>query len=106
MRLLELKTVPCEFVHVNVRKEGNEEKGLRLANDLKLVFEADGTVALAALGCKDLVKAFYPNGHLLPADGGVEIVLKACRSSSAANLRGTTSCGNAARPRWEYATPN
>lgn len=54
MRVLELKAVPCELAHINLRKEGNEEKGLELANDLKLVFETDSKLALKALGCEDL----------------------------------------------------
>lgn len=54
MRILELKTVPCELAHINLRKEGNEESGLELANDLKLVFETDSNLALKALGCEDL----------------------------------------------------
>lgn len=69
MNVLELKSVPCDFSHINLRKEGNEEKGLELANDLKLVFETDGALAFEALvpGCKDLIKVLYPNGRLLPA---------------------------------------
>lgn len=72
MKVLELKTVPCELAHINLRKEGNEETGLELANDLKLVFEADGKLALKALGCEDLAKVFYPDGRLIPSIKCVE----------------------------------
>lgn len=56
IRVLELKAVPCDLSHINLRKEGNEESGLELANDLKLVFETDSNLALKALGCGDKAK--------------------------------------------------
>jgi hypothetical protein len=59
MQTLTLTSTRCALKHINVRKEGNEEDGLELANDLKFALQARADIALRALGCRDLVAALY-----------------------------------------------
>ena len=59
MNTLTLSAIRCTLNHINVRKEGNEEDGLELANDLKFVLKTRGDVALRALGAEGLIPALY-----------------------------------------------
>jgi len=59
MQTLTLTKIRCVLKHINVRKEGNEEDGLELANDLKFALESRADIALRALGAHDLVAALY-----------------------------------------------
>lgn len=59
MNTLTLSAIRCTLKHVNVRKEGNEEDGLELANDLKFSLATRGDVALRALGAPGLIPALY-----------------------------------------------
>lgn len=59
MRTLDFTRMICALKHVNPRKEGNEEDGLELANDLKLVMEGRGDMLLASLGAERIAMGLY-----------------------------------------------